>query len=60
MGLFDLPDDAKEKLDAIVITGTNIAEAIKILAKAIDRNTEALKENTKSGRDRKCDCGEKD
>ena len=42
MGLFDIPDDAKERLDAIIIVGTNIANGLSRLSDEIEKHRKAL------------------
>lgn len=54
MGLFDIPDDAKERLDALIVVGTNMATAMTALSKSVDKLQKTLEENKKITTECKC------
>ena len=48
----DLSDDAKDKLDALIIAGSNIANGLNTLATEVKKHREAMEQQNKS----ECKC----
>ena len=58
MGLFDLPDDAKERIDALIMVGSNIATGLTSLSKEVSKLRTAVENQTKQAEqaERNCAC----
>ena len=56
MGLFDLPDEAKERLDALTVVGSNIATGLTTLANEVRKHRKAIEKQSIT---KECGCQDK-